>query len=105
MFQAAVNDYILTDLEAVIKRVSSTGDSNKLGVAYVRAGQYEKAKLEFSKGAVKGNVSSMNNLGNIFMIEKDYAAAEEQYRKVLAIDPENKTALKGLENVRSVLED
>ncbi len=105
LFKAAVNDYILTDLEAVIKRVSSTGDSNKLGVAYVRAGQYEKAKMEFSKGAVKGNVSSMNNLGNIFMIEKDYAAAEEQYRKVLAIDPENKTALKGLENVRSLLED
>ena len=47
----------------------------------------------------------MNNLGNVYMLEKDYTAAEKQYKQVLAIEPDNKTALKGMENVRSVLDD
>ena len=105
LFQTAVNDYINSDLSVVIQNARTTGDSNKIGLAYVRAGQYANAKNEFSKAAAKGNVSAMNNLGNVYMIEKDYAAAEKQYRQILSIEPDNKTALKGLENVRSVLDD
>ena len=47
----------------------------------------------------------MNNLGNVYMLEKDYTAAEKQYRSILAIEPQNKAALSGLEKVRSVLDD
>lgn len=105
LFKAAVDDYINSDLSVVIENARKTGDSNKLGLAYVRAGQYSNAKNEFSKAAAKGNVSAMNNLGNVYMIEKNYTAAEKQYRQILAIEPDNKAAQKGLENVRSVLDD
>ena len=105
LFKNAVNEYIESDLTAVIERARQSGDSNKLGLAYVRAGQYANAKTEFSKGAAKGNISAMNNLGNVYMIEKDYAAAERQYKQILAVDPNNKAATKGLENVRSVLDE
>ena len=105
MFQTVVNDYIASDLSEVIKRAKASGDTNKLGLAYVRAGKYAEAKAEFSKGAAKGSVSAMNNLGNVYMLEKDYTAAEKQYRSILAIEPQNKAALSGLEKVRSVLDD
>ncbi|MBP5601404.1 MAG: hypothetical protein J6X78_01635 [Treponema sp.] len=105
LFQSAVNDYIKSDLSVVINRTRNTGDSNKLGLAYVRAGQYENAKSEFSKAAAKGSVSAMNNLGNVYMIEKDYVSAEKQYRQVLSIEPENKAALNGIENIRSILDE
>lgn len=105
MFQKVVNDYIGADLSAVINRAKASGDTNKLGLAYVRAGKYAEAKSEFAKGAAKGSVSAMNNLGNVYMLEKDYAAAEKQYRSILAVEPENKAALSGLEKVRSVLDD
>lgn len=105
MFQKVVNDYIGADLSAVINRAKASGDTNKLGLAYVRAGKYAEAKSEFAKGAAKSSVSAMNNLGNVYMLEKDYAAAEKQYRSILAIEPENKAALSGLEKVRSVLDD
>ena len=105
LFKDVVNEYIDSDLSVVIERAKKSGDSNKLGLAYVRAGQYTNAKNEFSKGAAANNISAMNNLGNVYMIEKNYTAAEKQYRQILAIEPNNKVALKGLENVRSVLDD
>lgn len=105
LFKAAVTDYINADLSVVIKRARDSGDANRLGLAYVRAGQYTNAKNEFAKGVAKGNVSAMNNLGNVYMIEKNYSAAEKQYKQVLAIEPNNQTALSGLENVRSMLDE
>lgn len=105
IFKAVVNDYINSDLSVVINRAKESGDPNKLGLAYVRAGQYANAKNEFSKAAAKGSVSAMNNLGNVYVIEKNYSAAEKQYKNVLALEPDNRTALNGLEKVRSVLDD
>ena len=105
LFMEAVNEYINSDLAVVIERAKKSGDSNKLGLAYVRAGQYSNAKTEFVKGAAANNISAMNNLGNVYMIEKNYSAAEKQYKQILAIEPNNKAALKGLENVRSALGD
>ena len=105
LFREAVNEYINSDLSVVIERAKKSGDSNKLGLAYVRAGQYTNAKTEFAKGAASNNISAMNNLGNVYMIEKNYSAAEKQYKQILTIEPNNKTAQKGLENVRSMLGD
>lgn len=100
----AIKAYIASDIEAVITRAKETGDSNKLGVALVRAGRYSDAKKEFQKAANKGSTSAMNNVANILMIERDYAGAAAQYKKVLEKSPENKTALKGLEDATSKLE-
>jgi tetratricopeptide (TPR) repeat protein len=105
IFKSVVNDYINSDLSVVINRAKDSGDPNKLGLAYVRAGQYANAKNEFSKAAAKGSVSAMNNLGNVYVIEKNYSAAEKQYKNVLAVEPQNRAALNGLEKVRSVLDD
>lgn len=99
--KAALQDYMNTDLALVISKAKATGDSNRLGIAYVRAGRYAEAKAEFTKGANTGNISAINNLANVYFIEKNYQAAAAQYKRVLQIDPENKTAKKGLENTNS----
>lgn len=105
MFAQVTDEYVKSDLSVVIKNVRASGDPNKLGLAYVRAGQYENAIKEFLKGAAAGQISAMNNLANVYMLQKNYQAAEKQYKNVLAIDSQNKTALKGLENISSVLDD
>lgn len=102
--RAAIQDYISSDIEAVIKRARDAGDTNKLGVALVRAGRYAEAKKEFQKAADKGSIPAMNNVANILMIEKNYTAAAAQYKKILDKDPENKVAQKGLENANAKIE-
>ena len=105
LFKSAVNDYIKSDLSVVIEHAKESGNPNKIGLAYVRAGLYEDAKKEFSRAASEGNISAMNNLGNVYMTEKNYSAARTQYDSVLAIDPENHVALKGLESISSILDE
>ena len=102
--KSAIQDYISSDIEVVIKRARDAGDSNRLGVALVRAGRYTEAKKEFQKAANAGSVAAMNNVANILMIEKNYSAAAEQYRAVLKKEPDNVTAQKGLENANSKIE-
>ena len=99
--KSALQNYISSDIEEVIKRARSEGDANKLGVALVRAGRYSEAKREFQKLTT---VSAMNNTANILMIEKNYSGAAAQYKKVLEKDPQNVTALKGLENANAKIE-
>lgn len=102
--RSAIQDYISSDIEAVIKRARDAGDSNKLGVALVRAGRYSEAKREFQKSADRGSVAAMNNVANILMIEKNYSAAAAQYKKILDKDPSNAAAKKGLENANAKIE-
>lgn len=100
---SSINDYIAVDLDAVIKNAKSEGNTNKIGMAYVRSGHYSEALNEFNKGAAKGNVASMNNMGNVLLIQKDYAGAAYWFKRVLAKEPENATALAGLEKANSKL--
>ena len=97
----AIKNYIISDLNPIVSRVEQTGDTNKLGVALVRAKRYTEAKEAFAK---TNSVSAMNNIANIFVIEQNYEEAANQYNKVLEIDPENKTALSGLESLKTKLE-
>ncbi len=99
--KAAIQSYIDSDIEKIIARERAAGNTSKLGMALVRAGRYSEAKREFQK---LSTVSAMNNTANILMIEKNYSAAAAQYRAVLAKDPNNRTAQKGLENANSKLE-
>lgn len=100
---ASIKDYINVDLDAVIRNAKSEGNTNKIGMAYVRSGDYSSAINEFNKGAEKGNISSMNNMGNVLLIKKDYVGAAYWFKRVLAKDPENATAKAGLENANSKL--
>jgi len=99
-FTAAVNDYINTDLTQVLARARKAGDPNKTGIALMRMGRYEDAKAEFNKS---GTVSALNNLATVYMIQKSYQSAASTYKKVLAKDPENRIAKKGLENANAKL--
>lgn len=97
---AAVNDYINTELAAVIKRAQKSGDTNKLGIAYLRSGRLADAKAEFSK---LNTAAGMNNLANCYMIEKNYSGAKALYKKVLAKEPGNRVAADGLKDVNERL--
>lgn len=101
--KSAIQDYITSELEGVIRTARNSGDSNKLGVALVRAGRYAEAKTEFTKAIDRGSIGAMNNLANIYMIEKNYSAAAAQYKRVLQKDPTNKTATNGLANANDKL--
>ncbi|MBQ0051749.1 MAG: hypothetical protein KBT11_06765 [Treponema sp.] len=94
----AVNDYINSEIEGVIRNARKSGDSNKIGLSLVRVGRYAEAKAEFQKS---NSVQAMNNLANVYLLEKNYPAAKAQFEKVLAKEPENKTALKGLEKAKA----
>ena len=98
--ETAIKNYITTDLNPIVKKIEKTGDTNKLGVALVRAKRYTEAKAAFAKS---DSVSAMNNIANIYVIEQNYDAAIAQYKKVLAKDPQNKTALAGLESLNNKL--
>ena len=100
-FRAAIQNYMTSDIEPVIARARASGDPNKLGVALVRAGRYAEAQKEFQK---LSTTAAMNNTANILMIEKNYAAASAMYKKVLAKEPENRAAQRGLENANAKLE-
>ena len=96
--EAAIKNYIITDLNPIVKSIEKTGDSNKLGVALVRAMRYNEAKSAFAKS---DSLSAMVNIANIYVIEQNYSAAMEQYEKVLKKDPENVAAQKGIESLNT----
>ncbi len=98
----AVDEYINGDLSVVLARVKKEGDHNKTGVALVRMGRYSDAKAEFQKD---GSIKALNNLANVYMIEKNYSQAAATYRKVLSREPENSIAIKGLESASSKLSE
>lgn len=98
--KTAINDYINTDLANVLARARASGDANKIGVALLRSGRVAEAKVEFGK---LSTTSAMNNLANCYMVEKNYTAALNQYKRVLAKDPQNRIALNGVEKASEKL--
>ncbi len=94
-FGKVKSEYVASDLESVINNIRKTGNSNKLGTVYVRAGKLQLAKAEFNKGIARGNVSAMNNLANVYMIEQVYNEAAKYYKMALNKDPKNQNAQRG----------
>lgn len=96
-------------IAAVQNRIKAEGASvnlyNKLGLLYVRAGMYSSAIPVYQLSAKMGSVSAMNNLGNIATLQKKYEEALAWYKKVLEIEPDNKTAKKNLTRIESELEE
>lgn len=79
--------------------------SNAVGMAYLRIGNYKNAKQWFQKGADNNNLSSLSNLGNICLLEKELDAAEKYFEKVLQIQPDHAGALQGIERVKNQREN
>lgn len=95
-------------IAGVQNRIKNEGASvalyNQLGMLYVRAGMYSSAIPVYELSAKMGSIPAMNNLGNICSLQKKYAEAKSWYEKVLAIDPENNTALRNLNRIVTELE-
>lgn len=86
----------IASVQAQIKKNGTSVElCNSLGLLYVRAGMYSNAIPVYEYSAKLGSTSAMNNLGNIYSLQKKYQEALAWYRKTLEIDPKNKTALKG----------
>jgi Tfp pilus assembly protein PilF len=58
-----------------------------------------EAKAAFEQAAGMGSVSAMVNRGNIALLEKDSAAAEQWFKQALSAQPEHAAALRGMEQV------
>ncbi|MBP5751247.1 MAG: tetratricopeptide repeat protein, partial [Treponema sp.] len=78
---------------------------NKLGLLYVRAGMYSSAIPVYERSAAMGSVSAMNNLGNIAVIQRRFDEGKLWYERALSLDPNNSTALRGLNRVLGQLEE
>jgi hypothetical protein len=99
--------YIATEFTPKIQRVfdeiKATGGSaalfNQLGLLYVRAGMLDQAKIEYQRSVALGSVSAMVNLGNIAMLSRDYAIAEQWFNLALQHDPDNQAALNNLNQI------
>lgn len=89
----------------VIKRGGENADNyNQLGMLYVRAGMYKEATQVYKKSANLGNVTAMNNLGNIASLQKEYLEAKKWYERAIQKDPDNESARKNLERIMGELE-
>lgn len=95
----------IADLQNQITKSGVTADTyNQLGIVYVRAGMYKEAAEVYQRSAALGNVTAMNNLGNIASLQKNYLEAKKWYERALATDPNNASARKNLERVLGELE-
>lgn len=105
--------YITTEfgpqIAAVQNQLATKGISvdllNKLGLLYVRAGMYSSAIPVYERSAAMGSVSAMNNLGNIAVIQRRFDEGKLWYERALSLDPNNSTALRGLNRVLGQLEE
>ena len=81
-------------LQEAKKPGASPRTLNSLGVLYARYGSYDKAQEQFAKAAARGDyLPAMINLGNVYLTQKQFKAAAEQFRKVLRIAPNDPVVL------------
>jgi len=99
----------LNDLETAKKALSkslqldstSADTWYNMGNWYARSGDYVSAiscynKVEQLKAALLTTVNAYNNTGNCHAVLRQYEKALENYKKVLAFDPNNKAALQNI---------
>ena len=99
----AIQTYITQEINPIIQRTSnmqnSAAQQNRLGILYVRAGRIAEGKAAYERAAGMGSVPAMTNRGNLALIERDFTVAERWFRQALQREPQNPTALSGLERV------
>jgi tetratricopeptide (TPR) repeat protein len=92
--------------DQIQKNGSSPSLQNKLGVAYARFGQVEKAEAAFVLAAGRDAYApALINLGNLAYQRQDYDKALTWFEKASRLDPENPKILLSLARVRYEKED
>ena len=100
----AVQTYITQEINPLINAMSGNNTAagqNRMGILYVRAGRISEGKAAYERAAGMGSVPAMTNRGNLALSEQDLATAERWFRQALQRDPENRTALRGLEQIQA----
>lgn len=102
----AIDQYIVQDIMPIIWRVDAQVTRtptaalfNRLGILNARAGRMDTAKANYERAANMGLLAAMTNRGSLALTERDYNTAEFWFRRALAADSRNGTALRGLERV------
>ncbi|MDR3020786.1 MAG: tetratricopeptide repeat protein [Treponema sp.] len=97
----AMQAYITQEINPLIQQTQSMANNaaqqNRLGILYQRSGRVSDAKAAYERAAALGSVPAMNNRGNLALNENDFAAAERWFRQALQRDPQNTSALRGIE--------
>jgi len=101
-----LDQYVIQEIMPIIWRVEAQIGVNptatlynRLGILYARAGRINEAKANYERAANMNNVAAMTNRGSLALSERDYDAADFWFRRAIAVDPRNNTALRGLERV------
>jgi TPR repeat protein len=105
---AAIGSYVAAELmpkiEALNARIRSGPSAslyNQLGNLYLRSLMPQEARAAWERAAAMGSSGAMVNLGNMGLLDRDYAAAERWFSAALSASPENAAARQGLEQARA----
>jgi Flp pilus assembly protein TadD len=105
---AAMTQYIMQELlqihrlvQSQIKTNPTAALYNREGILHARIGRIDEAKTSYERAAGMGSVPAMTNRGNLALIERDFAIAEQWFRHALSQDSENQAALRGLQRIIS----
>ena len=90
---------IIWRVETQITRTPTAALYNRLGILNARAGRFPAAITNYERAANMGLVAAMNNRASLALTDRDYNTAELWFRRALAADSGNGTALRGLERV------
>ena len=90
---------MLADIQRQIQSRPTAALYNQLGNIHLRMGNISQAKTAYEQAAGMGSAGAMANRGNIALHENDTAAAERWFTQALSREPDNKTALRGMEYV------
>jgi tetratricopeptide (TPR) repeat protein len=106
----AMRQYIEAEILPMIQTVSAEARNspsaslfNRLGNLYMRSGQTGEARTAWERAAGMGSAGAMANLGNSYLLDKNYTAAERWFTQALGRDAESAAAKQGLARVRSAL--
>jgi tetratricopeptide (TPR) repeat protein len=102
VIQQYIRQEILPQAEALQRQIAASPTAalyNRLGILLIRSGRTAEARSAYERAAGMGLVPAMANRGNLAIIEKDYPAAERWFKEVLEREPENRTALRGMEQI------
>ncbi|MCL2130116.1 MAG: hypothetical protein FWH35_07175, partial [Treponema sp.] len=96
--------YIIAEINPLIQQMQGAANTaasqNRLGILYTRAGRIADGKAAYERAIGMGSVAAMTNRGNLALTEQDYAGAERWFRQALQREPDNRTALRGIERVQ-----